>query len=57
MYLSVREQGEAGQLRTLLVHSLDGDGRLTRMVQGELLRRGRDAGDQLQLGLELSDAP
>ena len=57
MYFGIRGQGKVGQLSRLLVGSLNRDGRLAGPLQGEPLRQRRDAGDQLELGLELADAP
>jgi hypothetical protein len=57
MYLGIRDQGEAGQLSGFLIGSLDGNGRLAGPDQGQPLRQRRDARDQLELRLELCDAP
>jgi hypothetical protein len=55
--LRVRRQRENSQLGIFFIDSLEGDGLLTSESQYQLLRQRRDAGDGLQLGLQLADGP
>lgn len=57
MNLGVWNQGEIGQLGILLIDGSNGRRRLARPDQAELLRQRRNARDQLELSLELSDGP
>ena len=57
MQFGVRGEGEAAERRAVLVGGRDGDLLLAGQAEQEPLARRRDAGDGLELGLELGHGP